>query len=60
MNDFEEITKEEFESYVECQESGETNMFHVGNVEELSGLPRTKILTIMKNYSKLRSKYGYS
>tara|TARA_R100001530_G_scaffold96630_1_gene67143 strand:+ start:88 stop:264 length:177 start_codon:yes stop_codon:yes gene_type:complete len=53
----EKITQQDFEAYVEVQESGVTNMFDVSVVIEMSGLERNQILTIMKNYSKLKTKY---
>ena len=51
------ITKKEFESYVNCQMSGVTNMFDVKNVKLITGLPKDKIITIMENYSQLEEKY---
>jgi hypothetical protein len=53
----EEITKEQFEAYVEVQESGQTNMFDVKMVEILSGLEKEEIMTIMKSYGELKEKY---
>ena len=52
-----EITKEDFERYEEVRVSGVTNMFDVRRVEELSGLSRDKIITIMKRYGELMAKY---
>ena len=52
-----EITKEQFEAYVDVQESGVTNMFDVKTVGELSGLEKEKIMTIMKSYGELKEKY---
>ena len=46
------ITKNEFQSYVDVQMSGVTNMFDVRTVESISGLSRAKIMDIMKNYSQ--------
>ena len=54
----EQITQDEFDSYVEVQESGITNMFNVSVVSDYSGLSRDKIMTIMKNYSDLNDRYG--
>ena len=54
----EQITQDEFDSYVEVQESGITNMFNVSVVSDYSGLSRDKIMTIMKNYSDLQKEYG--
>ena len=54
-----QITQDEFDSYVEVQESGITNMFNVAVVSDYSGLSRDKIMTIMKNYSDLNDRYGH-
>ena len=54
----EEITKEQFEAYVNVQESGVTNMFDVKTVGELSGLEKEEIMTIMKSYGELKEKYN--
>ena len=54
-----QITQDEFDSYVEVQELGITNMFNVAVVSDYSGLSRDKIMTIMKNYSDLNDKYGH-
>ena len=53
----EEITQEQFEAYVDVQESGVTNMFDVKTVGELSGLEKEEIMTIMQSYSELKEKY---
>ena len=52
-----EITKEQFEAYVDVQMSGVTNMFDVRTVGELSGLDKEQIMTIMTNYGELKDKY---
>jgi len=52
------ITKQQFESYVEVQESGVTNMFDVRTVMMHSGLEKQDIMTIMQNYGELSEKYG--
>ena len=52
-----EITREQFEAYVDVQESGVTNMFDVKTVGELSGLEKEQIMTIMKSYGELKEKY---
>ena len=52
-----EISREQFEAYVEVQESGVTNMFDVRTVGELSGLEKEEIMTIMKSYGELKEKY---
>ena len=53
------ITQEEFDAYVEVQESGVTNMFNVSVVSDYSGLSRDKIIEIMKNYETLHARYGH-
>ena len=55
-----EITKEQFEAYVDVQMSGVTNMFDVKTVGELSGLEKEEIITIMKSYGELKEKYDES
>ena len=52
-----EITQEQFEAYVDVQESGVTNMFDVKTVSQLSGLEKEVIMTIMKSYGELKEKY---
>ena len=52
-----EITKEQFETYVNVQMSGITNMFNVKLVGELSGLEKEQIMKIMTNYGELKDKY---
>ena len=52
------ITQEQFDAYVEVQESGITNMFNVAVVSDYSGLNRQDIMTIMSNYDVLKEKYG--
>ena len=53
----EKITKENFEAYVNVQESGITNMFDVKTVGQLSGLEKEQIMTIMQSYGELKDKY---
>ena len=57
LNKMEKITKEDFEAYVDVQESGVTNMFDVRTVGALSGLDKEQIMTIMKHYGELEDKY---
>ena len=52
-----EITKEQFEVYVDVQMSGVTNMFDVKTVGQLSGLEKEQIMTIMTSYGELKDKY---
>lgn len=61
MND---ITKEEFHTYLKVQYSGVTNMYDVQRVSGEAAIEHGVILTtvdihnIMTNYSKLKEKYG--
>ena len=57
INKMTEITKEQFEAYVDVQMSGVTNMFDVKTVGRLSGLEKEQIMTIMTNYGELKDKY---
>ena len=57
LNEMEKITKENFEAYVDVQESGITNMFDVKMVQSLSGLEKEQIMTIMQHYGELKDKY---
>ena len=52
-----EISKEQFEAYVDVQKSGVTNMFDIRTVGQLSGLEKQQIMTIMQNYIELKDKY---
>ncbi len=52
-----EVTKEDFEAYVEVQKSGATNMFAIKTVMALSGLDKEVIFTIMDTYSELKEKF---
>ena len=57
LNKMTEITKEQFEAYVDVQMSGVTNMFDVRMVKSLSGLDKEQIMTIMQHYGELKDKY---
>ena len=46
------VTKNEFQSYLDVQDSGVTNMFDVRTVKSISGLSKATIMDIMKNYSE--------
>lgn len=52
-----EVTKREFERYLEVQKSGLTNMFDVRIVGWISDLSKEKILYIMTNYNKIKNLY---
>ena len=56
-NKMTEITQEQFEAYVDVQESGVTNMFDVKTVSQLSGLEKEQIMKIMVDYGTLKDKY---
>lgn len=51
------ITASEFGRYLALQGSGATNMFDLKVVMYHTGLPRYKVLYIMKHYSELCEKY---
>jgi len=51
------ITKEKFLAYYSVQKSGVTNMFDVQTVSDYSGLDRSEILDIIKNYSKYKKQF---
>jgi hypothetical protein len=55
-----EITKEQFETYVKIQHSGVTNMFALTAVVALSKgkLSREDCLDIMENYGAYSEKFG--
>mgnify|MGYP001611780062 CR=1 FL=1 len=53
-----DITKEKFQSYVDVQMSGVTNMFNVPLVCEISGLAREEVMDIMKNYSEYKKSFN--
>ena len=52
------VTRDEFQAYVDVQESGVTNMWAVWIVEDSSGLDEETILYIMKHYSELKELYS--
>ena len=55
------ITREQFESFEEVRESGKTNMYDLKTVGLYSGLEKSEIKEIMKNYDELMEKYnGYA
>lgn len=51
------ITKEQFLKYEKVRVGGKTNMFDTRMVEILSGLEQEVIYKIMKQYTKLATKY---
>ena len=54
----EKNTIENFEAYVDVQESCITKMFDVRMVQSLSGLEKEQIMTIMTNYGELKENYN--
>ena len=48
----------DFIKYLDCRDSGVTNMFDVRNVTALTGLSKEQIIYIMKNFDKLEEKYN--
>lgn len=52
------ITKKDFLAYLKVQRSGVTNMFDTATVSRLSGLPKNKILDIMKHYSEYNERWS--
>ena len=53
-----EISQNDFWNYVDLQKEGCINMFDIKGVMEITGLPKDKIINIMKNYKDLKMKYG--
>lgn len=58
MTDPVTITKKDFQAYLKVQKSGATNMFDTRKVEQLSGLPKDKILDIMNHYSEYKERFA--
>ncbi len=48
----------DFVKYLDCRDSGVTNMFDVRNVTALTGLSKEQIVYIIKNFDKLEKKYS--
>ena len=55
--DWNKITEEELQEYEKVRVSGVTNMWAVDVVEDLSGLDRDTIRSIMEHYTDLNKKY---
>ena len=47
----------DFIKFLDCRDSGVTNMFDLRNVTALTGLNKEQIMYIMENYSELKDKY---
>ena len=48
----------DFIKYLDCRDSGVTNMFDLRNVAALTGFSKEQIMYIMKNFSELEEKYS--
>ena len=47
----------DFVKYLDCRDSGVTNMFDITTVKSITGLSKEQIMYIMKNFSELEEKY---
>ena len=47
----------DFIKYLDCRDSGVTNMFDITTVKSITGLSKEQIIYIMKNFSELEKKY---
>ena len=47
----------DFIKYLDCRDSGVTNMFDVTTVKAITGLSKEQIIYIIKNFDKLEEKY---
>ena len=52
------ITKEDFEAYIEVQNSGVTNMWAIDTVCDLSGLEKNQVMAIISKYSEYEKMFG--
>lgn len=52
-----EISKEEFQSFVRVRNSGVTNMFDIRAVSQFSGVEKEQVITIIKNFNSLSRKF---
>ena len=48
----------DFVKFLDCRDSGVTNMFDIKNVIRFTGLSKEKIIYIMENFSELEEKYN--
>ena len=48
----------DFIKYLDCRDSGVTNMFDVTTVKAITGLSKEQIVYIIKNFDKLEEKYN--
>ena len=47
----------DFVRYLDCRDSGVTNMFDITTVKSITGLSKEQIIYIMENFSELEEKY---
>ena len=47
----------DFVKYLDCRDSGVTNMFDVTTVKSITGWSKEQIIYIIKNFSELEEKY---
>ena len=48
----------DFIKFLDCRDSGVTNMFDITTVKPITGLSKEQIIYIMKNFDKLEEKYN--
>ena len=48
----------DFIKFLDCRDSGVTNMFDITTVKSITGLSKEQIIYIMENYSELDEKYN--
>ena len=48
----------DFIKFLDCRDSGVTNMFDITTVKSITGLSKEQIIYIMKNFDKLEEKYN--
>ena len=47
----------DFIKFLDCRDSGVTNMFDIKNVMRFTGLSKEQIIYIIENFSELEEKY---
>ena len=52
------ISKQQFQSYVDVQMSGVTNMYNATLVSQLTGLTKPELINIMQNYDTYKKQYS--
>tara|TARA_B100001113_G_C20673780_1_gene433300 strand:- start:74 stop:328 length:255 start_codon:yes stop_codon:yes gene_type:complete len=53
-----QISKQQFQSYVDVQMSGVTNMYNATLVSQLTGLTKPELINIMQNYDTYKKQYS--